>query len=127
MLESKGLSGAHVAVIGPTSYNWIVAYFGTAATGSIIVPLATAETVDMNVKLIDFADVDVLVFDEKSKGYFNLNRYIKVFEFYNTLYKDIDSLKVYNWEIKDRCDEDYLLFLAINDNEKYYANFTTFF
>ena len=67
MLESKGLSEAHVAVIGPTSYNWIVAYFGTAATGSIVVPLATAETVDMNVKLIDFADVDVLVFDEKSK------------------------------------------------------------
>ncbi len=67
MLEKKGLCGAHVAVIGPTSYNWIVTYFGTAATESIIVPLATAETVEMNVKLIDFADVDVLVFDEKNK------------------------------------------------------------
>ena len=66
MLEAKGLAGAHVAVIGPTSYNWIVTYFGTAATGSVIVPLATAETVEMNCRLIDFADVDVLVFDEKS-------------------------------------------------------------
>ena len=65
MLEKKGLRGAHVAVIGPTSYNWIVTYFGTVATDSIIVPLATAETAEMNVKLIDFADVDVLVFDEK--------------------------------------------------------------
>lgn len=63
-------------------------------------------------------------FDEKSKGYFDLNRYIKIFEFYDTLYRDVDNLKVYNWEIKDRCDEDYLLFLVINDTEKYYANFT---
>ncbi|MBR3767508.1 MAG: iron-containing alcohol dehydrogenase [Clostridia bacterium] len=67
MLEDRGLPGAHVAVIGPTSYNWIVTYFGTAATESIIVPLATAETVDMNCRLMDFADIDVLVFDEKSK------------------------------------------------------------
>ena len=71
MLEEKGLRGAHVAVIGPTSYNWIVTYFGTVATDSIIVPLATAETVEMNVKLIDFADVDVLVFDEKNKPLYN--------------------------------------------------------
>lgn len=68
MLEQKGLKGAHVAVIGPTSYNWIVTYLGTAAAESIIVPLATAETVDMNCRLLDFADVDVLVFDEKSRA-----------------------------------------------------------
>lgn len=67
MLEAKGLTGAHVAVVGPTSYNWIVAYFGTVATGSVIVPLANAETADMNCRLIDFADVEVLVFDEKNK------------------------------------------------------------
>lgn len=70
MLEAKGLCGAHVAIIGPTSYNWLVAYFGTAATGSIAVPLAPAETVDMNCRLMDFADVDVFVFDEKSKPLF---------------------------------------------------------
>lgn len=67
MLEKKELKGAHVAVIGPTSYNWIVTYFGTAATESIVVPLATAETVDMNCRLMDYADVDVFVFDEKSR------------------------------------------------------------
>lgn len=67
MLEAKGFAGAHIAVIGPTSYNWIVTYFGTANTGSVVVPLATTETVDMNCKLLDFADVDILVFDEKSK------------------------------------------------------------
>lgn len=67
MLEEKGFSGAHIAVIGSTSYNWIVSYFGAAATESVVVPLATAETVDMNCRLMEYADVDVLVFDEKSK------------------------------------------------------------
>ncbi len=67
MVEEKGLRGAHIAVIGPTSYNWIVTYFGTTGAESVIVPLATAETVEMNLKLIDFADIDVLVFDGKNK------------------------------------------------------------
>ncbi len=67
MLEDKGFTGAHIAVIGPTSYNWIVTYLGTAATESVIVPLATAETVEMNCRLLDFADIDILVFDSKSK------------------------------------------------------------
>ncbi len=71
MLEEKGFKGAHVAVIGPTSFNWIVSYFGTVATESVIVPLATAETIEMNCRLIDFADIDVLVFDVKSKPLYN--------------------------------------------------------
>ncbi|MBQ9946464.1 MAG: iron-containing alcohol dehydrogenase [Clostridia bacterium] len=68
MLKQKGLVGAHVAIIGPTSYGWLVSYFGTVATSSIAVPLATAETVDMNCRFMEFADVDVFVFDEKSKA-----------------------------------------------------------
>lgn len=71
MLEANGFHNAHIAIIGPTSYNWIVAYFGSANSGNVAVPLATAETVDMNCRLMDFADVDVLVFDEKSKALFN--------------------------------------------------------
>lgn len=71
MLEAKGLTSAHIAVIGATSYNWIVSYFGTVATGSVIVPLAPSETVEMNCRLMDFADVDVLVFDCQSKNLFD--------------------------------------------------------
>lgn len=67
MLESKNLKNAHVAVVGPTSFEWIVSYFGCANSGGVAVPLAPNETVDMNCRLMDFADVDVLVFDAKSK------------------------------------------------------------
>ncbi|MBE6715812.1 MAG: iron-containing alcohol dehydrogenase [Ruminococcaceae bacterium] len=74
MLEDKGLRGAHVAVIGATSYNWIVTYFGTVATESVIVPLATTETTEMNCRLMDFSDADVLVFDEKCKPLYKAAR-----------------------------------------------------
>ncbi len=114
MLEDKGLKGAHVAVIGPTSYNWIVTYFGTAATESIIVPLATAETADMNCRLMDYADVDVLVFDEKSRPLYEAAKEqlhgIKLFvSIDNTSFEDgvlnfSDILKIYAGEYKKEPD-----------------------
>ncbi|HHU84138.1 MAG TPA: iron-containing alcohol dehydrogenase [Clostridiales bacterium] len=66
-LKDKGMSNAHVAIIGSTSFNWISAYFGTANIGGVAVPLAMAETDEMNAKLIEFSDTDVLVFDKKHK------------------------------------------------------------
>lgn len=68
MLESKNLKGGHVAIVGATSFNWIVAYFGTADSSGVAVPLAPNETPEMNCRLMEFADVDVLVFDSKSKA-----------------------------------------------------------
>ncbi len=68
MLEKKNLKGAHVAIVGGTSFNWITAYFGTAASSGVCVPLAPNETAEMNCRLMEFADVDVLVFDSKSKA-----------------------------------------------------------
>ena len=39
MLEKLGMVGKHVAVIGPTSYEYLVTYFGAASSGSVIVPI----------------------------------------------------------------------------------------
>lgn len=68
MLEKKNLKGAHVAIVGATSFNWIAAYFGTADSSGVCVPLAPNETAEMNCRLMEFADVDVLVFDSKCKA-----------------------------------------------------------
>ncbi len=68
MLEKKNLKGAHIAIVGATSFNWIAAYFGTADSSGVCVPLAPNETTDMNCRLMNFADVDVLVFDSKCKS-----------------------------------------------------------
>ncbi|MCQ2462036.1 MAG: AMP-binding protein, partial [Clostridia bacterium] len=68
MLEENNKKGCHVAVIGPTCFEWVVTYFGTVDTNSVIVPLAANETDDMNCKLCDFADVDILVFDKSHES-----------------------------------------------------------
>ncbi len=68
MLADRGMKGAHVAVVGPTCFEWVVTYFGTVAADSVIIPLAANETDDMNRQLCDFGDADVLVFDKKHES-----------------------------------------------------------
>lgn len=38
-LEKLDMVGKHIAVIGPTSYEWLIAYLGTVNSGSVIVPI----------------------------------------------------------------------------------------
>ena len=67
-LASLGEQGKHIAIIGPTSYSWIVAYFGIADSGSVVVPLdANLPEADL-CELIDRADVTTLVYDETKAG-----------------------------------------------------------
>ena len=74
MLDDKQLKGAHVAVIGPTCFEWIVTYFGTVAADSVIIPLAANETDDMNRQLCEFGDADILVFAKKHESLYRLLR-----------------------------------------------------
>ena len=56
-----------MAVIGATSYPWLVAYFGTVNCGSVAVPLDASLPAEELCELIDRADVTVLVLDEIRK------------------------------------------------------------
>lgn len=67
-LAALGQQGKHIAIVGPTSYSWVVAYFGTADSGSVVVPLdANLPETDL-CELIDRADVTTLVYDEAKAG-----------------------------------------------------------
>ena len=66
-LSALGEQGSHVAVIGATSYPWLVAYFGTVNCGSVAVPLDASLPAEELCELIDRADVTVLVLDEIRK------------------------------------------------------------
>ena len=57
----------HIAILGTTSYSWVVAYFGVVNSGSVAVPLDAALPTEDLCELIDRADVTTLVFD-KSKA-----------------------------------------------------------
>lgn len=63
MLESLGELGHHIAIIGPTSYEWLISFLGTVNSGSVAVPvdvsLPTADVCD----LLNRADVTALIYD----------------------------------------------------------------
>ncbi len=56
----------HIAILGPNSYSWLTAYFGTVNSGSVAVPLDALLPVEELCDLINRADVTTLVYD-KSK------------------------------------------------------------
>lgn len=63
-LKAMGMKGKHVAVLGATSYEWIVAYLGTVCCGSVAVPLDAALPAEELCELIDRSDASALVYDE---------------------------------------------------------------
>lgn len=63
-LKSNELLGKHIAVIGLSSYEWIVTYFGTVNSNSVIVPIDKELPASDIAELVNRADVSALVFDE---------------------------------------------------------------
>ena len=64
-LEKLGMIGKHVAVIGPTSYEYLVTYFGSASSGSVIVPIDKELPKEEILDLLNRADISVFVYDEQ--------------------------------------------------------------
>lgn len=67
VLDSMNLIGKHIAVIGPTTYEWIITYFGTANCGSVIVPLDAQLPAADVCDLLNRADISMLVYDSLRK------------------------------------------------------------
>lgn len=67
VLKTLGEQGSHIAMTGPTSYPWLVSYFGTVNSGSVAVPLDASLPAEELCELMDRADVRVLVLDEARK------------------------------------------------------------
>ena len=62
-LESLGMKGKHVAIIGTTTYPWIISYFGITCSASVAVPIDAQLPADAICELLNRADVEMLVFD----------------------------------------------------------------
>lgn len=64
VLESLGQAKGHIAIIGTTSYEWVVSYMGIVNSGSVAVPLdAQLPAADL-CDLLNRAEVTTLVYDE---------------------------------------------------------------
>lgn len=64
VLAHIGTEESHVAVIGPTSYEWVVSYFGTVNSNRVIVPIDALLPAADICDLLNRADVSILVYDE---------------------------------------------------------------
>ncbi len=63
-VEALGMKGKHIAVIGTTSYQWIITYFGIVNSGSVAVPIDAQLPAEAVCELLNRADVEMLVYDE---------------------------------------------------------------
>lgn len=64
----KPMGKLHAAVIGATSYNYLVSWFGTVIGGNVIVPLDAQLACDDICDLIRRADVNVFFYDARFKA-----------------------------------------------------------
>ena len=64
VLKTLGEQGQHVALVGATSYEWIVTYFGIVNSGSVAVPLDVLLPAEDLCELVDRSDATVFVVDE---------------------------------------------------------------
>lgn len=63
-LKALGLKGGHGAIIGTTTYSWIVSYFGITTEGSVAVPIDAQLSADAVCELLDRSDAEFLIYDE---------------------------------------------------------------
>ena len=64
ILEKFGMTGKHIALLGTTTYEWIVSFFGITNSGSVAVPIDAQLPADAICELLDRADVEMLFYDE---------------------------------------------------------------
>ncbi len=63
-LDSLNLTGKHIAVIGTSSYEWIISYLGIVNSGSVAVPLDASLPSSELHELINRADATAVVYDK---------------------------------------------------------------
>lgn len=63
MIESMGMEGKHIALIGNTSYSWIVSFFGITNSKSVAVPIDAQLPAEAICELLNRADVEMLIYD----------------------------------------------------------------
>lgn len=67
-LIGRGVTGRHVAIVGDSSYSYVVSYLAVVNAGAVIVPLDKELTVDELVHLVNKSDADLLLYSGSLAG-----------------------------------------------------------
>lgn len=59
-LVNRGWERRHIAIIGGTSYEWVVTFLGIACSGNVVVPIDKMLTTDEMLGLLCMGEVDVV-------------------------------------------------------------------
>lgn len=65
LIEKTNSKVSHAAIIGTTSYNYLVCYFGTVNSGNVIVPLDAQLSVDDICDHLQRSDAEIFFYDKK--------------------------------------------------------------
>lgn len=68
VLSKLNLDGKHIALIGTSSYPWIISYFGIVNSGSVAVPLDASLPANELYELINRSDSSALFYDKAQKA-----------------------------------------------------------
>lgn len=64
VLKDMGELGKHIAILGPSSYLWLVSYFGITGSGSVAVPLDAGLPAPDLCELLNRAHISTLIYDQ---------------------------------------------------------------
>ena len=67
-LIQKGLSGEHIAVLGSTSYEWIVSFLAVILSGNIVIPIDKMLLEKEMMFLFSEGDVSAILYDNEFEG-----------------------------------------------------------
>ena len=61
----KGYEGKHVAIIGSSSYRWVVAFLGIACSANVVIPIDKMLSEDEMLGLLRMGDADVVLLSDE--------------------------------------------------------------
>ena len=64
-LVNRGWRDKHIAIIGSTSYEWVVSFLGIACSGNVVVPIDKMLPAEEMLGLLVMGDVDVVFLSEE--------------------------------------------------------------
>ena len=62
---NKGWSGKHIAIIGPSSYQWVVTFLAVACSGNVVIPIDKMLSEDEMLGLLVMGDADLVFLSEE--------------------------------------------------------------
>lgn len=73
-LVARGYKGKHIALIGKSSYSWVITYYATMAVGCVLVPLDKDWGAEELADTLNTADAEIIICDKEQNSKLDIIR-----------------------------------------------------